>query len=129
MPGTDQHALSANGGTLGAPLYPGRVIVAERALSRVAQSVSAEALGVDRRKLTLTLSTGGAGLIIQIRSPLPVPDLDDDAAVNASGPIIDRLTRAQATIRERAARIMGRPIARVNIRIDSAEVAERRRVL
>jgi hypothetical protein len=122
-PGRGAHAAADE------PLHPGRITVSERALNRVAEAITAEALGVDRKKLTVTLSASGGGLAVQVRSPLGVPDLDDDEAVNAAGSIIDRLTRAQSTIRERGSQIMGRPVARVNIRINGAEVAERKRVL
>ncbi|THG30349.1 hypothetical protein E6C70_14710 [Glaciibacter flavus] len=130
---TDGTSEAATGGgntaAPGQPLHPGRITVAERALGRVAEVVTAETLGVSRDKLSVTVAAGGGGLALQVRSPLPVPDLDDDAAIHAGGSVIDRLTAAQATIRDRATQIMGRPVVRVNIRIDGAEISERKRVL
>jgi hypothetical protein len=111
-----------------APVHPGRITVTERALTRAAEAIAADTLGVGRKDLTVSLAAARGGLALQVETLLSVPDLDDDAAVDAAGSILDRLASAQATIRDRAEEVLGRRVVRVNIRISGAQVGERRRV-
>ncbi|MBT2500599.1 hypothetical protein J7E25_15995 [Agromyces sp. ISL-38] len=97
-------------------------------MTRAAEAIAADTLGVGRKDLSVSLAGARGGLALQVETLLSVPDLDDDAAVDAAGSILDRLASAQATIRDRAAEVLGRDVVRVNIRISGAQVNERRRV-
>lgn len=106
----------------------GRTTVQERVLRRVAEAASAEAIGVGIGDVTARLGRYRGDLALQIRSPFPVPDLDDEAAVAAAVPVAERAAAIQIELRDRLETLLGRNIGRVEIRIDGAKVSTRRRV-
>lgn len=111
-----------------APTHPGRIVVADRVITRVCEQSAAELLGVDRSEVTAQASMVRGGLAVGIASPLPIPALDDTEAVRAAGPVVSRVQDVQAELLDRIAHITGRDVQRVNVRITGAMVERRARV-
>ncbi|GAA4773431.1 hypothetical protein [Microbacterium gilvum] len=106
----------------------GRIDVRDRVLAKVARAASAEAIGVPADTISAHVSDVGRGLAVRLRAPLPMPDLDDDAAVAAAVPLLERARGLQDDIRGRITALLGREVALVDITIAGAVVETRRRV-
>lgn len=108
--------------------YAGRTVIQPRVLQKVAREAASEALGVDRGSLSLEVFEGSRGVAITIATPLPVPDLEDTAAIQAAEPVLVRVARIQEELRDRIAHLFGRAVARVDVTVTGAVVARKRRV-
>lgn len=108
--------------------YAGRIVIQPRVLHKVAREAAAEALGVERGSLSVEVFEGSRGVAIAIASPLPVPDLDDTAAIQAAEPVLVRIARIQEELRDRIASLFGRTVARVDVTVTGAVVTRRGRV-
>lgn len=111
----------------------GRTSVSSRALSSVASAVAAAALGVNARSVGVVLADERGQLELTVTAPIRVVALDRvtrDAAViaRAGGSILDRTTAAQAEIRTRVTALTGHRVARVIVRLSSADIRQERRV-
>ncbi len=60
---------------------PGRIVVRDRVTQKVTEAVAASIIGVDRDQVSVTVSGSRGALGVQLRSPFPVPPLDDTAAI------------------------------------------------
>lgn len=68
------------------------------------------------------------GMTVTIRTPLPIPNLDDTAAITAGAPVLERVARIQELLRDRIGQITGHEVTRVNITITGAVIADQKRV-
>lgn len=123
---------SAGGGpsgvAAGETAYPGRIDVKERAVRKVAEEASARTMGVDRSDISVEVSEYGGGIALRLATPLPIPDLDDAAAIAASVPVLERVADMQTELQSTISGIVGRRVTRINITITGATVPPRRRV-
>ncbi|MGR0221169.1 hypothetical protein [Agromyces sp. ZXT2-6] len=110
------------------PTHPGRIVVEERVLVKVAREASADAVGVDRGQVSVDVAQYRGGIAVRIATPLPIPALDDTIAVRAGKPVLDRVASIQQELRDRLARLIGRDVVRVDITVTGAVVAQRKRV-
>lgn len=105
----------------------GRTTIASRAVRTVVSAVTAEALEVSARNVSVELHDDEGRLVVVARTAIRVTPLGV-APAGSGGTLLERLSAAQTTIRERVLRITGSTIARVDLRITSADLRERRRV-
>lgn len=123
---------SAGGGpsgvATGETAYPGRIDVKERAVRKVAEEASARTVGVDRGDISVEVSEYGGGIALRLATPLPIPDLNDPAAVTSAVPVLERVANLQSELQSTLARLIGREVTRINITITGAIVPPRRRV-
>lgn len=112
----------------GETAYPGRIDVKERAVRKVAEEASARTMGVDRSDISVEVSEYGGGIALRLATPLPIPDLDDAAAIAASVPVLERVANLQTELQSTISGIVGRRVTRINITITGATVPPRRRV-
>ena len=110
------------------PAHPGRITIDERVLEKVAREATATTLKVDRGEVSVGVSEARGGLAVNVSAPLPVPDLDDTAAIHAGTPVLERVAAIQIELRDRIAHVTGREVTRVNISITGAVIAEQKRI-
>ncbi|MFG6278599.1 hypothetical protein [Microbacterium sp. S16(2024)] len=118
----------AAGAAPNGPSYPGRITVKERVLVKIAEETTAITLKVDRGDVNVEVAEARGGMAVTIRTPLPVPNLEDTAAINAGTPVLQRVARIQEQLRDRIGQITGREVTRVNVTITGAVIAEQKRV-
>lgn len=106
----------------------GHISVRPRVLDKVIREVAADAIGVPRGEVAVSVIERGVGLALSISTRLPIPDLADADAIRAEGSLIDRLRSLQRRLAEESARITGREIRRVSIKVTGAIIPERKRV-
>jgi len=107
---------------------PGRNRVSERALRTVASAITADALGVAPKDVTVVLADDKGLLGVTAETPILVRALD--AGHRAGEPtMIDRATTAQATIRQRMLELTGSSVGRVRIRLTATTTATPQRKL
>lgn len=106
----------------------GRTTIASRAVRRVVSAVTAEALDVTASDVSVELDDHGGELHVTARTSIRVPPLGESTR-RSSGTLLERLSRAQTTIRTRCLELTGSSIGRVDLRITGADLTERRRVL
>jgi hypothetical protein len=104
----------------------GRNTITSRALRRVVSAVTAEELGVRASEVSVDLSDARGDLRVTVNAPIHVSPLGVDT--RRSGTVLDRINRAQTTIRERCLHLTGSTISRVDLHITGAKLDERRRV-
>lgn len=105
----------------------GRTTIASRAVRTVVSAVTAEALEVRASNVSVELHDHDGRLVVVARTAIRVTPLGVDEA-GSGATLLERLSTAQTTIRERVLRITGSTISRVDLRITSADLRERRRV-
>lgn len=110
------------------PTHPGRIVVAERVLAKVAREASADTVGVDRGQVSVDVAASHGGIAVRISTPLPIPALDDTTAIRGGEPVMERVASIQRELRDRLAHLIGREVVRVDITVTGAVVAPRRRV-
>ena len=127
----DQH-LAPGGGpaevATGGDTVPGRIDVRERVYRTVTEQASATLIGVPRGDVKVDVAEHPGGIAVRIATPLPVPDLDDTAAIAQSMPVLDRARQLQEQLQQSLSGILGRDVTRVNLTITGATIPERRRV-
>lgn len=104
----------------------GRNTITSRAVRRVVSAVTAEELGVKASEVSVGLSDARGDLTVTASAPIHVAPLGADA--RQSGTVLERLSSAQTTIRERCLQLTGSTISRVDLHITGAQLDERRRV-
>lgn len=119
--------------TTARPSTGGRTRIISRALNRVVSAVSAEELGVDAGRVGVDLTDERGELVLTIRSPIRIVALsrvtrDPDVVGNTGGTLLERAAHAQGVIRARVTHLTGYRIARVVVRLDSADIRTERRV-
>jgi hypothetical protein len=105
----------------------GRNTISSRAVRRVVSAVTAEELGVRASEVSVELSDAQGALTVTASTPIHVSPLG--AGSQTSGTVLERLARAQTSIRERCLDLTGSTIGRVDLHITGAKLEERRRVL
>lgn len=116
------------GGATGAPDLPGRIDIAPRVLTKVTREASAAAIGVPRDDVSVDVSDFRDGMAVRVSAPLPIPDLNDTAAVSAAAPVLERAAQLQGDLRDRLSGMLGREVVRVNLVITGATTPPKRRV-
>jgi len=106
---------------------PGRTVISSRAVGRVVSAVTADALRVTASDVSVDLSDDQSRLAVTARSPIHVSPLGDIGR-RSTGTLLERLTKAQESIRERSSTLTGSTIGRVDLRITGVDLVERRRV-
>ncbi|TQL54920.1 hypothetical protein FB464_2470 [Subtercola boreus] len=104
----------------------GRNVIAPRAVRRVVSAVTAEQLGVDEKDVSVSLSDHGGDLTMTASAPIHVAPLGTGA--RRAGTIVERLTRAQSTIREQSLTLTGTSITEIDLHITGVRLNERKRV-
>lgn len=104
----------------------GRNTISSRAVRRVVSAVTAEELGVRASEVSVDLSDARGDLTVTANAPIHVSPLG--TASRNTGTVLERLARAQTTIRERCLHLTGSTITRVDLHITGAKLDERRRV-
>ena len=104
----------------------GRNTIAPRAVRRVVSAVTAEQLGVDAKSVSVNLSDHAGDLTMTASAPIHVAPLGTGA--RRPGTIVERLTRAQAAIRERSLALTGTSITEIDLHITGVQLNERKRV-
>jgi hypothetical protein len=127
----DQH-LAAGGGpsrvaTSGATV-PGRIDVRERVYRTVTEQTSATVIGVPRGVVKVDVTEHPGGIAVRIATPIPVPNLDDSAAIAQTLPVLERASQLQEQLQTRLSGILGRDVTRITLTITGATTPERRRV-
>lgn len=116
---------AATGGTSG---VPGRVDVRERVVRKVSEQIASRVIGVDVDRVSVTASDYRDGVAVRIQAPVPVPSLDDTAAVRAAGAVVDTAREVQRRVQEELSRVLGKPVTRVDITVNGATTPVKRRV-
>jgi uncharacterized alkaline shock family protein YloU len=111
----------------------GRTSVSSRALGRVASAVSATALGVDASSVGVDLTDDRGELVLTVQSPIRTVALDRvtgdvDVVARTGGSVLERASRAQGEIRTGVSELTGYRIARVVVRLKSADIRQEDRV-
>lgn len=127
LPGGGPTRVAAGAAPAGSS-YPGRITVKERVLVKIAEEATATTLKVDRGDVKVDVAEARGGLAVTIRTPLPIPNLEDTAAIAAGPPVLQRVAGIQEQLRDRIGRITGREVTRVNVTITGAVIAEQKRV-
>lgn len=65
---------------------------------------------------------------MRIATPLPVPRLDDTAAIAQTVPVLERARDLQEQLQQSLSTILGRNVIRINLTVTGATIPERRRV-
>lgn len=120
-------------GTVGADparaaLVPGRVEVRDRVYRTVVEQTSATLIGVPRSDVKIDVAEHSRGLAVRIASPLPVPRLDDTAAISQAPPVLVRARELQEQLQDRLTGILGREVTRITLTITGATIPQRGRV-
>lgn len=110
----------------GHPATPGRNTIASRAVRSVVSAVTAEQLGVSASRVAVALSDRGGALDVVAKTPIRILPLDGESGRATT--IVDRLTVAQESIRDRCLSLTGSAIARVDLHITGAQLEKPRRV-
>ncbi len=106
----------------------GRVDVAERVFRKAAEQAAAEAIGVERSDVSVDIAASRDTVVVRVRTPFPVPPLDDTEAVRAATPVLEAARGIQHDLHDRITRLFGREVSRVDLTIAGATTPRRRRV-
>lgn len=126
MTAADLRGAGVADAAAGAP--PAGVRVKERVLRRVAEQASASHLGVERAQISAEVAEYREGVAVSLRTPLPVPDLSDAAAVAMATPVLERVETLQEELGLTLERLFGRRVTRLDVTVSGAVVLQRRRV-
>ncbi|MFJ4999077.1 hypothetical protein ACIP5T_13050 [Microbacterium sp. NPDC088619] len=127
----DQNLATGGGSSrvaTGETTVPGRIDVKERVYRTVTEQASATLIGVPRGDVKVDVAEHPGGIAVRIATPLPIPDLDDTAAIAQTVPVLDRARQLQEQLQQRLAGLLGRDVTRITLTITGATIPERRRV-
>ena len=112
-----------------APSAPaGRISVRDRVIEKIVHRASADAIGVESGEVKVEVSEWRGGYAVRVRTPLPIPDLDDTEAIASGSSVIERVTALQQQLKGHLAHVTGRDITRLAVVVTGAVVPPRRRV-
>jgi hypothetical protein len=103
--------------------------VKERVYRTVTEQASATLIGVPRGDVKVDVTAHPGGIAVRIATPLPIPDLDDTAAIAQTVPVLDQARALQEQLQQRLTTLLGRDVNRINLTITGATTPVRRRVL
>jgi len=104
----------------------GRTKITSRAVRRVVSAVTADALDVSASDVSVELADRDGALTVVAKTAVRITPLGVQA--RSTGTLLDRLTTAQTTIRQRVLQLTGSTIDRVDLQVTRAELRERKRV-
>ncbi|GAA4266249.1 hypothetical protein [Frondihabitans peucedani] len=105
----------------------GRTQISSRAVRRIVSAVTADALSVSASDVSVELADDDGSLGVRARTPIHIRPLGD-VGRRSTGTLIERLTAAQTSIRERCLELTGSSIGRVDLQVTGVELRERKRV-
>ena len=105
----------------------GRTTISSRAVRRVVSAVTADALNVKAFEVSVELADDRGSLTVVAKSPIHVAPLREQSGRSA-GTLLERLSAAQTTIRERCLQLTGSTIGRVDLRITGVDLRQGKRV-
>jgi hypothetical protein len=117
---------SASTGPLDSGLH-GRTRIASRAVRRIVSAVTADALGVSASDVVVELADDDGSLAVVAKTPIQIRPLGETGR-HSGGSLLERLSAAQTTIRDRCLQLTGSTIGRVDLRITGVDLRERKRV-
>ncbi|MGO4488993.1 hypothetical protein [Microbacterium sp. 2RAF4] len=128
--GADQHIAGGalSGAAAGGAALRGRVEVKDRVYRTVTEKASATLIGVPRSDVKVDVAEHPRGVTVRIATPLPVPSLDDTAAIARAVPVLERARELQEQLQQNLSTILGRNVIRINLTVTGAVIPERRRV-
>jgi len=109
-------------------LQAGRNRIGAKALRSVATVVTAEAMGVAARDVSVELSDDDGLLGVSAVTAIALSALDSSgtAAAPAAGPTaLDRAAEAQETVRDRMFELTGSSVGFVNLRLNTARITRK----
>ncbi|MFS0734163.1 hypothetical protein ABC304_02145 [Microbacterium sp. 1P10UB] len=123
VPGSRVRAAAGEGPTT----LPGRIEVRDKVVKKLLQHVAATVVGVESGRIDVSAAEHRDGIAVRITTPLPIPPLDDPAAVAAAGSVTDVAARIQHDVQDQLGRILGQQVTRVDVTVDGATTATTRR--
>ncbi|WP_370544361.1 hypothetical protein [Frondihabitans sp. VKM Ac-2883] len=105
----------------------GRTKITSRAVRRVVSAVTADALSVSASDVSVELTDDNGSLTVIAKTPIHISHLGV-VGRRSNGTLLERLTAAQTTIRNRCLELTGSSVGRVDLRITGVELRERKRV-
>ena len=115
-PSTLRDAYGDGDGAGRGPVVPGHVSLAARVLTRVAASVVAEQLRVDRTEVRVDASDDAGHLALRVTTPVRVPALSGSVQMPAGG-VVGLVRELQSTLTTRVSEITGRTVSRVDVTV------------
>ncbi len=110
----------------------GRTRITVRALSRLAEAIAADAVGVDAGRAGATITDDAGELALTVALPAPVPDLRRVAEypplARPGGPLLERAEHSRRTVHDRFEGLSGHRVSRVDLVFTAADIEEGRRV-
>lgn len=100
----------------------------DRVYRTVTEKASATLIGVPRSDVKVDVAEHPRGVTVRIATPLPVPSLDDTAAIARAVPVLERARELQEQLQQNLSTILGRNVIRINLTVTGAVIPERRRV-
>lgn len=107
--------------------HKGHTTVASRALMSVATMVTAETLGVDPRRVEVSVHDDNADLGLSLRTPIRLSDIHH-CEQDASTTLFSLCDKAREEISERTSYITGHRIGEVHLVVDGIHSNEGRRL-
>jgi hypothetical protein len=98
----------------------GRTRVGAKALRAVATAVTAEALGVDARDVTVVLADDDGLLGVSATSAIALPSLAGTQRPTTTA--LDRAAETRSTVRDRMLALTGSTVGIVNLRLTTARI-------
>lgn len=128
--GADQHLAGGAlpGAAAGGAAVRGRIEVKDRVYRTVTEKASATLIGVPRGDVKVDVAEHPRGMTVRIATPLPVPSLEDTAAIARAVPVLERARELQEQLQQSLSTILGRNVVRINLTVTGAVIPERRRV-
>lgn len=105
----------------------GRTRITSRAVRRIVSAVTADALSVSASDVSVELADTDGSLTVMAKTPIHVSPLGD-VGRRSEGSLLERLTAAQTTIRDRCLQLTGSTIGQLDLRITGVDLRERKRV-
>ena len=127
---------TADTATAHAATTHGRNRVTTRALTRVVTAITAEAMGVSARHVSVHLADAAGQLQVTVIAPISVPALTaarrtgaaPATAGTAGGSLLARAAIAQAGIRDRVGQLTGSAVGPVTLHLSDAQITGTERV-
>lgn len=107
---------------------PGRIEVRERVYRTVGERAAADAVGVAQADVRVDVRERSTGLAVSIRTPIPVPALDDASALAGARTVLDQGRALQERIQRDLSRLYGHEVIRVDLTVTGARTPQKRRV-
>lgn len=129
----DQERPAAEATGEAEPTERGRTSISVRAMNRVTAAVTADALGVSARSVSVTLSDQSGLLAVVVRTPIRVASLesvrhDPGQVSRAGGTLVEQAASAQTAIAQGVSDLTGSRVAHVTVTLTGSDIRDERRV-